>query len=90
MLDQANFSAIEYDGMEKLKLMSATDWPHSSQTVNSGIFRGPAEPDWFAFQGWPVLPLFVPGLPHVTLTELRLQWPSFRTRITTSFVLFWY
>ena len=36
--------------------MAATDWRHSAKTVNSGIFRGPPEPDWFGFIGFPLRP----------------------------------
>lgn len=53
---KANFSAVQYDGFEKLQLIAAVDFGHSSATVDSGMFRGPPNPDWYHFQGWPVKP----------------------------------
>ena len=54
VLNQANFSATEYDGMEKLLLMSPFDYNHSARTTASPLFRAPPSPDWFSFQNWPL------------------------------------
>jgi hypothetical protein len=54
VINQANISAVEYDGMEKLELMSPFDFAHSLRTVSSGVFRGPPAPDFFSYQGWPL------------------------------------
>lgn len=51
VLNQANFSAVQYDGFEKLQLIAAVDFEHSSATVDSGMFRGPPNPDWYAHCG---------------------------------------
>ena len=55
VLNQANFSAVEYDGIEKLLPMSPFDFNHSAKTVTSPMFRAPPSPDWFCFQRWPLL-----------------------------------
>lgn len=54
VINQANISAVEYDGMEKLELMSPFDFAHSLKTTSSGVFRGPPAPDFFSYQGWPL------------------------------------
>lgn len=54
VINSANISAVEYDGMEKLELMSYIDFAHSLRTVSSGVFRGPPAPDFFAYQGFPL------------------------------------
>lgn len=50
----ANFSAVQYDGFEKLQLIAALDFAHSAKTATSGLFRGPPTPDWYHYQGWPL------------------------------------
>lgn len=54
VLDQAPFVAVQYDGFEKLQLISALDYKHSTATADSGLFRGPPTPDWYHYQGWPL------------------------------------
>lgn len=51
---QANFSVVQYDGFEKLQLISALDWAHSNRTANSSLFSGPANPDWYFQMRWPL------------------------------------
>ena len=46
VLKQANFSALQYDGFEKLQLIGATDFGHSLKTFESGLYRGHPTPDW--------------------------------------------
>jgi hypothetical protein len=54
VLKQANFSALQYDGFEKLQLIGATDFGHSVKTFASGLYRGNPTPDWYHYEGWPL------------------------------------
>jgi hypothetical protein len=54
VLKQANFSALQYDGFEKLQLIGATDFGHSLKTFASGLYRGTPTPDWYHYEGWPL------------------------------------
>ena len=53
MLNQANFSNVQFDAMEKLQLISAVDFGHSSQTADSGLFVGPITPGHYHLP-WPL------------------------------------
>ena len=39
---------------EKLQLIAGMDFPHSSATYQSGMYRGHPTPDWYHFEGWPL------------------------------------
>ena len=47
-------AAVQYDGFEKLALIAGQDFPHSSRTYQSGLYRGNPTPDWYHFEGWPL------------------------------------
>ena len=45
-------AAVQYDGFEKLALIAGQDFPHSSATYQSGMYRGLPTPDWYHFEGY--------------------------------------
>ena len=51
---EAEIAAVQYDGFEKLALIAGQDFPHSSRTYQSGLYRGNPTPDWYHFEGWPL------------------------------------
>ena len=53
ILNRANFSNVQLDGMEKLQLISAVDFGHSKLTPNSGLFKGHITPGHYHLH-WPL------------------------------------
>ena len=50
----ANFDTTQWDGFEILFVMAGGDFPRSSATARSGLYRGTPSPDWYHL-GWPNL-----------------------------------
>ena len=81
ILNRANFSNVQLDGMEKLQLISAVDFGHSKLTPNSGLFKGHITPGHY-HRHWPLrvgqgitqgLELAQRGLVYPTAIELSFM-----------------
>jgi hypothetical protein len=53
-MTETTIAAVQYDGFEKMSLIAGQDFPHSSLTYQSGLYRGNPTPDWYHFEGWPL------------------------------------
>ena len=53
ILTQANFSDVQFDGFEKLQLISRVDFGHSDLTFDSGLYRGHITPGHYHLP-WPL------------------------------------
>ena len=53
VLQQATFSDVQFDGFEKLQLISRVDFEHSNKTMDSGLYKGHTTPGHYHLP-WPL------------------------------------